>query len=521
MKKYLIITLLLAGINTFGQTVLNIEGQTYSNTNTNWMGIEIPRTERTFLRFINNSITSVNIFGYLLQAGDEAPTPYNNNLDGAVITGNKFRWNGSNMPNIITHGLFTGYNRNVLVKYNYLDRVPYGIIFKSGSNDGNNMTFDSGGCAYNIVKDGKFSVRIKGINGVNVYNNTFYSGDGQIWYFILVTSNSDAGRVPAPSTGTKIYNNVFYSTRSIPMIKIESSSLSNFECDYNVYWCTANGGPPRFSIDDTELTWEQWRARGYDAHSIVYNPDFLDFESFIPARMEIARDLGRQWNEGLATTAQWVAGNSPGIAVQTGPWQAGAVLYAEPSRFPVLMGGMIDLEKAQIIELVYNSNLENIIPVAGAFTVLVNSVPRTIRSVTVSGNRVILTLHSIISPTDDVKVSYTRPDSNKLRNTTGAVASSFTSFGIVPGGDGTFVDSDQVLVYPNPASNFINLLIQHPTLKDQRIRIYDFAGKLHLEKKLEPGRDFFTIPLNLESGVYLTHIIVGDKKTTKKIVVIR
>ena len=56
------------------------------------------------------------------------------------------------------------------------------------------------------------------------------------------------------------------------MIKIESGCLTNFESDYNVYWCTV--GEPTFNIDGITQTWSQWRARGYDAHSRIVNPEF-------------------------------------------------------------------------------------------------------------------------------------------------------------------------------------------------------------------------------------------------------
>ena len=46
-----------------------------------------------------------------------------------------------------------GYNINYTVKYNYLDNTPYGILFKSGTDAGTNMTYSPGyGASYNIVK---------------------------------------------------------------------------------------------------------------------------------------------------------------------------------------------------------------------------------------------------------------------------------------------------------------------------------------------------------------------------------
>ncbi len=49
----------------------------------------------------------------------KTPGLNNNNLDGAIITGNKFTWNGTDETST-THALFTGYNMDVIIKYNYL-----------------------------------------------------------------------------------------------------------------------------------------------------------------------------------------------------------------------------------------------------------------------------------------------------------------------------------------------------------------------------------------------------------------
>lgn len=161
-------------IATYSQILIaqisnTIDGTVVNNTEIGtWYGVNIPRSVPTKLIYRNNSILSINVEGYLLQAGDENPSARDNNLDRQEIIGNRFAWNGTNNPNIITHGLLTGYNINSIIKYNNLINVPYGIIFKSGTDDGKNMTFTSGGCAYNICKNGKFSVRMKGINGVKV-----------------------------------------------------------------------------------------------------------------------------------------------------------------------------------------------------------------------------------------------------------------------------------------------------------------------------------------------------------------
>jgi len=87
MRKVLVILLpVLYSIPLFTQEVLKNEGLVVNNTITgNWGGVNIPRTVPVKLYFLNNSITSVNSSGYLLQAGDEAPLLSNNRLDGAFI----------------------------------------------------------------------------------------------------------------------------------------------------------------------------------------------------------------------------------------------------------------------------------------------------------------------------------------------------------------------------------------------------------------------------------------------------
>jgi uncharacterized repeat protein (TIGR02059 family) len=458
----------------------------------------------------------VNDIGYLLQAGDETPTPYSNNLDSAVITGNMLKWNGVNKPNVLTHGLFTGYSVDITVKYNYIDRVPYAILFKSGTDQGQNMTFKSGGCAYNIVKNVKFAVRIKGINGVRIVNNTFYSADGQLWYFIFISSNGDRA-VPAPSTGTKIFNNIFYTTIQVPMIKIEKESLKDFESDYNVFWCAS--GEPRFAIDENEYSFAEWKAMGYDTHSVVYNPDFADLVNFIPARLDVARDLGGEFRTGLSTNAKWDPGVSPELTDQDVNWQPGAVLYSVPAQAPFFQGAAINTQKADIIDLTFDTELAGVIPPASAFKVYINSVAVQVKSVSVSENKVLVALNSPVSNGDFVTISYSRPSSNKIRSTSGGQAADISTYDVKVSDNPYSFDTTNVHIYPNPARNFINIKIQQPSMASPVIRIFDNTGRLCLEKKLEPLRDFHQILVNLRTGIYLVQVVKDGSVSTKKILI--
>jgi len=335
LKRISIIVFLTANTALFAQTILTIEGTSVNNAETGtWDGVNIPRSNPTSFTYRNNSITSINSTGYLLQAGDEIQNSQSNNLDGMIITGNKFTWNGTDASSI-THGVFTGYNKNSVVKYNYLDKTPHGILFKSGTDNGFNMTYTSGGAAYNILKNAKLSLRIKGINGIHVYNNTFYNDafSDLSSSIIEIDANNDRP-VPAPSLGARIFNNIFYTKYQIPNIRIESWCLKDFESDYNVFYCET--GTPVFVISGELKTFAGWQALGYDKHSVVINPDFISTTSFVTAsRLNYGTDLGGEWQTGLSTNATW-SSIYPATSAQNGPWQAGARVFASGSVDPTV-----------------------------------------------------------------------------------------------------------------------------------------------------------------------------------------
>jgi hypothetical protein len=322
-----IILIITISSSLLAQSVLTIEKTLVDNTEPGtWSGVNIPRNGPTKFTFSNNSVTSINSSGYLLQAGDETENNQNNNLDGMIITGNKFTWNGTDVSSI-THGVFTGYNINSIVKYNYLDKTPHGILFKSGTDDGVNMTFTSGGVAYNILKNARLSLRMKGINGIHVFNNTFFNDAYDDWSAAIIEIDANNDRlIPAPSLGARIYNNIFYSKYQIPNIRIESGCLNDFESDYNVFYCES--GTPVFDISDVLKTFAEWQAMGYDTHSIVINPDFANTTTLVPgSRMDYGTVLGEEWRTGLSTGATW-SSSYPETTAQNGKWQVGARVFA-------------------------------------------------------------------------------------------------------------------------------------------------------------------------------------------------
>lgn len=324
LKMLIISCLAINSCILFGQGTLTLEGTVINDTSKgNWSGVNIPRSTPTVFTYRNNSITSVNSNGYMLQAGDESPDNSNNHLDGEIITGNKFTWNGTDTSSI-THGIFTGYNSNAVIKYNYLDKVPMAIVRKS-----NGMTDTSGGVAYNIVNNPQATaIVVKGMNHVKIYNNTFYSArtpSGTWRGLVDIYANTDI--VPKGSaTATKIFNNIFYTKHQIANINLYGpENVTGFESDYNIFYC--EDGDPLFKVAGVSKTFDQWQALGFDTHSVVINPEFINFTDFAPAaRLDYGTDLGDAWRAGLSIKAKWST-VSPDTTNQNGKWQVGARIY--------------------------------------------------------------------------------------------------------------------------------------------------------------------------------------------------
>jgi hypothetical protein len=298
-----------------------------------WNGVTVSHGVVTSFTFRNNSVTSVNTGGYQLQAGDEVVASSNHNLDRQVISGNKFVYNGTHAvidgsEQSITHGIFTGFQSNVVIKWNYVEKTPMSIIRKA-----NGYTDTEGGVTYNIIKNPYATgIVCKGMGGVRIYNNTFYSN--QPYYsnantgtwrgLIDIYSNPELG---GASTGIKIKNNIFYTVYKIANIKIDDAAcLTGLEVDYNVYYCEA--GAPVFNYLGASKTFAQWQALGYDLHSVVMNPNFNNTTDLTPVpKLELGTNLGTAYQTGLSTTTTWTVGVSPTTADQGTTWQVGARVY--------------------------------------------------------------------------------------------------------------------------------------------------------------------------------------------------
>ncbi|NLV20347.1 MAG: T9SS type A sorting domain-containing protein [Bacteroidetes bacterium] len=156
----------------------------------------------------------------------------------------------------------------------------------------------------------------------------------------------------------------------------------------------------------------------------------------------------------------------------------------------------------------YSENLANIVPALSAFTVLVNSVPRTIKSVIIDGAMVRLYLETGVKYGDIVTISYTKPETNPLQSALGITAASISNKPVVnciTGSPPEYISSS-IPTYPNlmvmnynitladivpPASAFTVMAnsVQKPV---KTVMISGKTVRLYLEEGVNPG-DIVTV----------------------------
>ncbi len=119
---------------------------------------------------------------------------------------------------------------------------------------------------------------------------------------------------------------------------------------------------------------------------------------------------------------------SAGIAASIG---AQTVAVGVIAVVPVYVSSTVADATPSLLEMSYNTSLANIVPAPSSFTILVNSVSRTVNMVVVTGTKVQLTMTNPIVPGDVITVSYVQPSINPLQTTTGGKAVSVTSKSVI------------------------------------------------------------------------------------------
>ena len=186
---------------------------------------------------------------------------------------------------------------------------------------------------------------------------------------------------------------------------------------------------------------------------------------------------------------------------------------------PVYQSSVVQNATPSILEMTYNITMNStIIPAVSSFSVLVNTVARTVNSVAISGNKVQLTLASAIKFGDVISVAYTKPATNQIQSSAGGQAISIIGQTAINSLINPAKDVAPVTVNmttsPNHIHSILNVLLAYSSslstqisaITPEIIRITDLSGNLFIEKLIVTGITSIKIPLNLNSGFYTIQV---------------
>jgi hypothetical protein len=293
-----------------------------------------PRTSEQVVNISLSRFIQPTSSGYILQCGDDgyiAETVHN--LDGAIIKGNYLEFTGTPATGSL-HGMIAGYNINYDISRNYIKNSFFGIVHEGGY-DGTGLPMEntSGGIYGNIFNNTRSGIYIWGYDSSRFFGNLIYNSLSASASSNPIRVGLSNGTTPnAYSKNARIINNIIYSINDLTAVWVYAGCDTGLVVDYNVYYCeTCTDNAPSFRVVDTIYDWDEWRALGYDAHSVILDPNFIDTISFVPDHpLYYGTSLEDDYQYGLSPDtdwSSWVVG-TPHDSVQQGTvWQVGPYVY--------------------------------------------------------------------------------------------------------------------------------------------------------------------------------------------------
>jgi uncharacterized repeat protein (TIGR02059 family) len=291
---------------------------------------------------------------------------------------------------------FPSGSKNLVVRYNIMQ-----IVGKTGTYSGpaKGIAFNSGG-----------DPNLAAITNNYVYNNVI-SGTAS------VGSTGDGIQVPASGQANNVIisNNIVqgFSSAGIIARGFSGTSLSNLLVQNNILYNNGINTAYFSSITPTNYT---------NSNNLTSNPLFVSSSDFHLQAGSPA--IGK----GIAVSGSTndYSGNALNSPPSIGAYESGSIPIAPVS--PVYQSALVQNTTPALLEMTYDLALStSSVPAASAFTVLVNSVGRTVSTVAIVGSKIQLTLASPIVSGNSVTVTYTKPTANPIQTAGGGQALALTN----------------------------------------------------------------------------------------------
>ncbi|MBN1186535.1 MAG: right-handed parallel beta-helix repeat-containing protein [Bacteroidales bacterium] len=174
-----------------------------------------------------------------------------------------------------------------------------------------------------------------------------------------------------------------------------------------------------------------------------------------------------------------------------------AVLMVDPNptppEIPIYLSSVIENATPSLLEMTYSLPLANSVPAASSFSVVVNSVPRSVSAVSVSGGKVLLTLSSPVISGNVVTVAYTKPAVNPIKTTSGGEAASMG---------------------PQPVTNKVSSgipLYLNSVVENLTPTMLEITFDLNLSESIIPSTSVFNVQVNSSTRTINNISILGNK----------
>lgn len=218
-----------------------------------------------------------------------------------------------------SHGVIVFNNSDLTIKYNYVEGFAFGCLFKVA-----NLDLSAAVMAYNVLVNCGQGVATKGGVDQMIHNNTIVD---PVNYGYKDEFYETSG--PYTTSGTILKNNIFVDTRgvnaSFEMFHLYDDAAVEASDD-NVFYSTANTAKFYDGTDTLDLS--EWRTGGFDASSIITNPNLDD--DYVPAEpILIGENLGSDYDAGLDISTNWGSSSAIPVVVTrdqvaVGDWEVGA-----------------------------------------------------------------------------------------------------------------------------------------------------------------------------------------------------
>ena len=279
----------------------------------------------------------------------------------------------------------------------------------------------------NTVANCSYGFFLHRANTNTIKNNTSFNNLYGIWFNNSVGSstiydNTINGNIFLAKTGTQFALGFRSDVNDIPKFGTADNNYYAKPIDDNLTFYTYQ---PSEGVDKRTLSgWQAFTGQDANSHKSPKSiTDTADIDFYYNAT-KVNKAI--QLNQPMIDVKGLKYTNSISLLPFTS-----MVLMVDPNPvqpvIPVYTGSAIENAAPSMIEMTYSLTLANILPAASAFSVQVNSVPRSINSVSITGSKVSLILFSPITSDNVVTVTYTAPSSNPLQTPAGAKAASITA----------------------------------------------------------------------------------------------